>query len=324
MQWFRFYEEEHGRTLDRYWNYDKMKDMAKNLKKKMPKKPIYVLFDATSEEDANCFSKKLMELEAIEIELFPQATYVLGKEKEETVRSLFDRFQGTVVIGDSGGLPAFLFYGRYNWTRLKFIDKNLTTETLVLDIGCGEGYIALCLAKQGKHIVGLDISPIRLKRVKVSTRKTGTDIDLVLGDAQNLPFRDKCFDSAVCAATLDHIPNDKRALQEVARILKTKGSLVLDSQLMVPPISLGIEDGPADKYGHCHKYSYRSLKKLLTEAGFEIKRIEGVGGAVFLLNPNESWPRTFMGRFLWDFLHWLGQYLPFLSSTVVIKASLRV
>lgn len=163
----RFYGEKHKRTLDRYWDYDEMRRMAKTLKKRMPKKPIYVLFEAASEEEADCFQRKLMELEAIEIESFPQATYVLGKEREETVRSLFDGFQGTVVIGDSGGLPAFLFYGRYNWTRLKFI-----------------------------------------------------------------------------------------------------------------------------------------FKKLQTEAGFEIKRIEGVGGSVFLLNSNESWPRTFMGRFLWDFLHW--------------------
>lgn len=111
--------------------------------------------------------------------------------------------------------------------RAKTIVKlaNVSQTDSVIDVGCGEGYI-LSLLPKAKKIVGLDISRVALNRAKkfLQDRK---EIELILGDAQNLRFEDNSFDIAICSETLEHVPNPRVVIKELHRILKQDGKLVI-------------------------------------------------------------------------------------------------
>jgi len=53
------------------------------------------------------------------------------------------------------------------------------------------------------------------------------DIAFVVADAQTLPFADSSFDKVMCTEVLEHVPDDVAALQELSRVLKPSGKLVL-------------------------------------------------------------------------------------------------
>ena len=89
----------------------------------------------------------------------------------------------------------------------------------VLDLCCGHGALTSVLVGRGHDVTGLDFSSEMLDRAK--TKAPGAD--LRLGDAQDLPFEDDSFDAVVCNFGMMHIPDQPKALTEVARVLKSNG-----------------------------------------------------------------------------------------------------
>ena len=95
-----------------------------------------------------------------------------------------------------------------------------------LDVGCGTGFVSHFLEKKALSLTGLDISP---KMVEAYRQRFST---AVIGDAENLPFRDKSFDTVVSNFSLHWTRVDK-SLHEALRVarntllisLPIKGSL---------------------------------------------------------------------------------------------------
>ncbi|MFC1901634.1 class I SAM-dependent methyltransferase [Chloroflexota bacterium] len=323
-QWFEFYEQKHQETLEFNWNYNKLRGVAKDLRKIFPKRPIYVVFDANSKEEAHLKKGELIKLDAIEIEDYPQPTYVLSKERELEVREIFKDFNRTVVIEDSGGVPAFLYYARLNWTTLqRIVNKIGRADEKILDVGCGEGSITTAIAKRGKQVVGLDISPTRALRLRKLMYEMKVGVHIVIGDAEHLPFKESFFDTVVCSHTIDHIPDDGKALKEAFRVLRDEGSLILTSQLGLAVLPRGkkmLERELPDELGHCHRYSLSQLKGLLSGVGFKVQRSEGIGG-LFYVAWSERLLRTWIGRVFEDILYLLSRLLPVFAPRVVIQAS---
>ena len=82
----------------------------------------------------------------------------------------------------------------------------------VLEVGCGEGELAERVQRElGAEVVALDQS----ERMVELTRRRG--VDARVGDVQDLPFPDECFDVAVAAWMLYHVPDLDRGLGELAR-----------------------------------------------------------------------------------------------------------
>lgn len=75
----------------------------------------------------------------------------------------------------------------------------------------------------------------------------------VLGDAQALAFRDAAFDVVLCTEVLEHLPEPQRAIDEMWRVLKAGGTLLLTTRFLFP-----IHDAPHD-YFRFTKYGLRHL-----------------------------------------------------------------
>lgn len=91
----------------------------------------------------------------------------------------------------------------------------------VLEVGPGPGELAERLASELEAVVvAVDVSP----RMVELARARG--VDARLGDVQKLPFDDESFDCVVAAWMLYHVPEVKRALAEISRVLRPGGRLV--------------------------------------------------------------------------------------------------
>ncbi len=130
----------------------------------------------------------------------------------------------------------------------RFIQAH-ATPARTLDIGAQNGPYAACFPNR----VALDVRPGR-----------GVQI---LGDAQALGLADGTFDVVLCTEVLEHLPEPQRAVDEMFRVLKPGGTLLLTTRFLFP-----IHDAPHDyfrftKYGLRHLLRRFHVLELSEEAG---------------------------------------------------------
>jgi len=129
-------------------------------------------------------------------------------------------------------------------------------DGICIDVGCGSGILDIELAKRSNFkIVGLDIDPDVKPLFEEKIRKAGLQkrISFVLGDAQKMPFPDDYADVIVSRGTLIFIPDKKKCLREVYRVLKPTGVAFLGGRYVYTPQK--------------HKTSTEALKKIVRETG---------------------------------------------------------
>lgn len=100
---------------------------------------------------------------------------------------------------------------------------------LVLDLATGTGEMARDIVRKHRpqRVVGLDFSPEMLAQARRKLAKHPDEpIELVLGDALNLPFPDGTFDSVTIGYALRNVTSLERLFQEMARVLKPGGRAV--------------------------------------------------------------------------------------------------
>jgi SAM-dependent methyltransferase len=98
----------------------------------------------------------------------------------------------------------------------------------LLEIGVGTGRISLPLHRRGRRMVGIDLSEPMLERYRVKAAADRLAAPAVVrGDATRLPFRDALFDAVIEVHVLHLIPQWRRAVAEVRRVLVPGGVLVV-------------------------------------------------------------------------------------------------
>ena len=146
--------------------------------------------------------------------------------------------QGVIVAEDVNQRRAEYWdrqAGRYDremnfWDRHLFGDSRpwacsrAAGEVLEVAVGTGRN---LSFYPDGVRLTGVDWSPAMLGIARERAASLGRDADLRHGDAQALDFPDESFDTVLCALGLCAIPDDQRAVAEMARVLRPGGRLLL-------------------------------------------------------------------------------------------------
>ncbi len=109
------------------------------------------------------------------------------------------------------------------------IGSHLKSGMKVLDIGTGPGTIPLNLKKHfpDVHFIGADISSAMIRTAKTHVLKVGLQLPLFVGDGESLPFGSGKVDGVVSLFAMHHMDRPERLLQEIDRILKPDGLLLI-------------------------------------------------------------------------------------------------
>ena len=158
----------------------------------------------------------------------------------------------------------------------------------VLDVGCGTGVFASRIrqALPNAQVVGIDLVAGMLAKGSDRWKRNAGDVFPVQADSERLPFGGGTFDVVTCANSFHHYPHQDRAVEEMRRVLKPSGRLMLVD---------GYRDGPwgwliydvcvARVEGAVHHASAARFRKLISEAGFgAITQAVHQGFAPFLLS----------------------------------------
>lgn len=101
----------------------------------------------------------------------------------------------------------------------------------LLDCGCGTGPMLTLLNEKypEKYLTGIDLTP---KMIEVAKSKKMKNVELVVGDCENLPFEENSFDAVICCQSFHHYPNVQNFFNSVYRVLRPGGRLVLRDMTM--------------------------------------------------------------------------------------------
>lgn len=111
------------------------------------------------------------------------------------------------------------------------------TEQVVLDVATGTAGVALQIEERtGARVVGVDLTRAMLTEGGRRVRARGKQgrVELVLADADRLPFEDATFDSVCFTYLLRYVPDPASTLAELARVVKPRG-VVASLEFMAPP-----------------------------------------------------------------------------------------
>jgi ubiquinone/menaquinone biosynthesis C-methylase UbiE len=112
----------------------------------------------------------------------------------------------------------------------------------VLELGPGPGAFTIEAARRtepGGKLIAVDIQPKMIAAVERKIRESKlSNVDTYVGDAFHLPMENESIDRAFLVTVLPEIPDRKRALQELRRVLKTGGILSLTEEFLDPDYPL--------------------------------------------------------------------------------------
>ena len=97
----------------------------------------------------------------------------------------------------------------------------------VLDLACGDGYGAALLARRARHVWALDIDGDTIASASKNWRSH--NLSFMQGDATRLPFRNGSIDLVVAMETPEHIKDQTRLLQEMARVCSVNGMVLIST-----------------------------------------------------------------------------------------------
>ncbi len=147
------------------------------------------------------------------------------KGKKEQVAEMFDN-----IAPKYDFLNHFFSMGiDIQWRKKVRKMVHMKNVESILDLATGTGDLAIALHKPGISIKGVDISAgmLDVAREKVKAKGLDKDIELILGDAENLPFPDNHFDVITVSFGARNFENLEKGLKDMLRTLKPDGRIFI-------------------------------------------------------------------------------------------------
>jgi ubiquinone/menaquinone biosynthesis C-methylase UbiE len=119
-----------------------------------------------------------------------------------------------------------LFEGGREW-----VCSRAAGDVLEIAIGTGRN---LPHYPRDVRLTGMDLSPQMLEVARERAQELDRNVDLRIGDAQVLELPDQSFDTVLCTLSLCSIPDDRKAVAEIKRVLRPGGRLLLLEHVRSP------------------------------------------------------------------------------------------
>jgi len=158
---------------------------------------------------------------------------------------------------------------------VELVDPKPTDE--LLDIATGAGNVALAFAPRVARAVAFDLTPAMLDQTLKTARERGlTNVEVVQGMAEDMPFEDASFDIVTVRLAPHHYADIRRGVHEMARVVRPGGKvLIVDTT--VP------EDDTLDKeineiewirdHSHVRNYRVSQWQEMVESAGLKVRSV---------------------------------------------------
>ena len=145
----------------------------------------------------------------------------------------------------------------------------------VLDVCCGSGMDAEYLVNAGAEVVGIDISIGALRGAQKRAEKFGLNYDLILGDAENLPFQDRALSLSFIHDGLHHLDSPQLGFSEMARVSSTAVLINEPTQTFLTDIAirLGMADVKEESGNRVHRFKQSELNTICQGANLKRARL---------------------------------------------------
>jgi demethylmenaquinone methyltransferase/2-methoxy-6-polyprenyl-1,4-benzoquinol methylase len=157
--------------------------------------------------------------------------------------------------------------------ELMATELDLHPDDDLLDVGCGSGAFLQYAAPQVHSVAGIDASEVQvaMARHRLRDHVAGGTAELVLGDAQELPWNSDRFSAAASLNCLKFVADPDRALAEMCRVLRAGGrcAVLVDPEVPEP------RSGTIDAYGQ-RQWSANDATRMMEKAGFADVAVTGL------------------------------------------------
>jgi ubiquinone/menaquinone biosynthesis C-methylase UbiE len=154
--------------------------------------------------------------------------------------------------------------------KYKLLSLHNIKDKIAADLGCGTGFVSLALANEASIVFSVDQSVNMLKELKATANKRDLkNIYPIKSSLDNLALFDESLDAVYINMALHHIKDAKKAIEEMHRVLKS-GGIVVISDVMEHSGEWAKEEMFDEWLG----FSNEQITKWLQEAGLKNVSIE--------------------------------------------------
>ncbi|WP_028775772.1 demethylmenaquinone methyltransferase [Shimazuella kribbensis] len=155
-----------------------------------------------------------------------KAETLQGTEKEKFVQQVFED-----IAENYDQMNSILSFRRHQaWRKFAMKKMQVGQGDSAIDVCCGTCDWTISLAKASKtgSVIGLDFSPkmLTVGMTKLQKEKLEDNVNLIEGNAMELPYPDNTFDFATIGFALRNVPDVTKVLQEMKRVVKPGGKVV--------------------------------------------------------------------------------------------------
>jgi len=189
---------------------------------------------------------------------------------------MLDKFVDKTGRKPSGWLGRRMYSnprGHYKSFRLTLDKLQLKSDDILLEIGCGGGVLLNMALETVKHAKAIDHSSdmVQIAIEKNQEAVSEGRVEIVVGNAESLPWGDNSFTCAAAANVFFFIEKPMVVLKELHRVLKPGGRLVITSveDSMLPKLLFAL-------WSHSILYKNSEMESMLKQAGFQTVEVKNV------------------------------------------------
>lgn len=173
----------------------------------------------------------------------------------------------------------------------------------VLDVGCGTGILSFAALEKGAaRVASGDLSDLMLDMCRRNANDIGYDqnkIEFQQCDAEDLPFKDSSFDTILSGMVLGMVPDQAKAVSEMARVLRPGGTVAFSAhgpknniELVEVTARVWLRRYPLSGLGYRVEYwpfHETTARSLLIEAGFTDVQVKRQQGSVWFQSADQAY-----------------------------------
>jgi 2-polyprenyl-3-methyl-5-hydroxy-6-metoxy-1,4-benzoquinol methylase len=249
-----------------------------------------------------------MDRDLIPAQHFPVTESIAYRVRVKAQKVLYYWVSGYWVTGERLH-PLFVTNNYVNHLRVYQFVSQFTKGKEVLDVGCGVGYGTDFLSRTASRAVGIDLAQVAINEAF----RLYPANEFLRMDAENMEFPSQSFDVIVSTENFEHLPNQAKHVQELARVVRKEGFCFVATPN--PELFVGYNNP-----FHTKENTYSELRDLLLQRFREVEILEPTR---IPINPTgraaweERYSRGVHGKLVTPDLEIFGQKVSqtFLSNT---------